>query len=326
MKGIGNCMARRRYSKKNQLVRLIIGAIILIVAYFFYDELNLEPEMNYGANQSEDGFYYYTYVSDNDYYDGANGLINEALKQELHDILNADITRTSYAEAKNFLANSDVSLDDDTKVYNVYDGVLAPRTWDSTSWHREHVWPNSRLGVDRVTESERSIASDLHNLRAVTPRVNSSRSDRFYSDGSGEADTTDDGGFYPGDDHKGDVARIIFYMAVMYDDLTLTNDLELLLDESDHYTPAGARMGQLSVLLKWHKEDPVDEFERNRNQVIYEYQQNRNPFIDKPEYVHLIWENMAIDDLIEPEEEVFSHQSALFTLMIKEHVYDIYNS
>jgi hypothetical protein len=110
----------------------------------------------------------------------------------------------------------------------------------------------------------------------------------------------------------------------MYDDLTLTNDLTLLLDESDHYTPDGARMGQLSVLLKWHKEDPVDAFERNRNNVIYEYQQNRNPFIDKPEYVHLIWENMAINDLIEPEEEVVSYQSSLFMLMIKEHVYDIY--
>ncbi len=69
--------------------------------------------------------------------------------------------------------------------------------------------------------------------------------------------------------------------------------------------PEGARMGQLTLLLKWHKEDPVDDFERNRNEVIYEAQGNRNPFIDKPEYVHLIWEGKTIEDLTEPltEEE-----------------------
>ena len=48
--------------------------------------------------------------------------------------------------------------------------------------------------------------------------------------------------------------------------------------------------GKLSVLLKWHEQDPVDEFELNRNNIIQKWQGNRNPFIDHPEWVNLIWE------------------------------------
>ncbi len=315
-------MARRRSrsnkTNKSNFIKLILAAIIFAVSYYFYQDTKVEPEMTYGSNQSELGFYYYTYVGDNDYYSGINDLVGQELKDELSLIINEGIERTSYAEAKEYLADSDVSLDDDTKVYNIYDGVLAPRVWDSTSWHREHVWPNSRLGLDRVDESNRTIASDLHNLRAVTPRVNSSRSDRVFSDGSGDYTITDDGGFYPGDDHKGDVARIIFYMAVMYDELMLIDDMDLLLNEEDHYTPAGARMGQLSLLLRWHREDPVDEFEISRNQSIYEAQNNRNPFIDKPELVHLIWEDMTINELLEPEDETVGFSNQIFLYMVKE--------
>ncbi|MFA6801437.1 MAG: endonuclease, partial [Acholeplasmataceae bacterium] len=117
------------------------------------------------------------------------------------------------------------------------------------------------------------------------------------------AGITDDSGYYPGDDHIGDVARILLYMVIMYDNLTLTDDLNDLIDKSDKYSADGAEMGLLSVLLEWHKLDPVDDFERQRNEVIYTAQGNRNPFIDHPEYVHLIWENKTISDLTPPVEE-----------------------
>ena len=76
----------------------------------------------------------------------------------------------------------------------------------------------------------------------------------------------------------------------MYPELTL-DDVGLD-NEGNTYTPEGAIMGKLSVLLNWHKEDPVDDFERNRNEVIYGYQRNRNPFIDHPEFVHYIFEDV----------------------------------
>lgn len=317
-------MAKRKYKKKNGNTLIYIIAVgIFLIGYYAYGLIDTTEYGNYSINQDADGYYYYSYVSSQDYYDGTNDLIGNNLKNELHDIINQDLERASYAEAKEYLAISDLSLTDDHKVYKVYDSQLAPATWDSTSWHREHIWPNSRLGLDRVSESNRTIASDLHNLRAITPSVNSSRSDRFYSSGNGEYTITDDGGFYPGDDHKGDVARIILYMAVMYDELILTDDLDALLDESDHYTPAGARMGQLNLLLKWHKQDPVDAFEQQRNQAIFEAQGNRNPFVDKPEFVHLIWENKTISDLLNPDEQL-SFQYASIIQMIKENENDTF--
>ena len=67
-------------------------------------------------------------------------------------------------------------------------------------------------------------------------------------------------------------------MIVMYDELSLVDT-----------TPSYLEMGLFSVLLEWHESDPVDEFERNRNEIIYDYQGNKNPFIDYPEFVNLIW-------------------------------------
>ena len=74
------------------------------------------------------------------------------------------------------------------------------------------------------------------------------------------------------DNHRGDVARILFYMDIRWGDATVLSD-----------------MGTLSTLLAWHELDPVDDFERNRNEVIYKYQKNRNPFIDHPELASTIY-------------------------------------
>ena len=94
--------------------------------------------------------------------------------------------------------------------------------------------------------------------------------------------------YYPGDKYKGDVARILFYMAARYSELTLRNDN---LDAGDSYTLEGAVMGILDDLIRWHSEDPVDAFELRRNDIIYSYQGVRNPFIDHPEYVAVYYGN-----------------------------------
>ncbi|MCK9235815.1 MAG: endonuclease [Acholeplasmataceae bacterium] len=276
---------------------------------------NINPSFSY--RQNEQGYYYYTHVDETNYYFTANDLIGEDLIVALRTILHDDFQPVRYEDAKTILADADVSLTNETKVYNVYDSALVTREWDSVSWHREHVWPNSRLGVPRVTASKRNIASDLHNLRTITQRVNSSRSNRFFTEGSGSYYIADNGGWYPGDDHRGDMARIILYMVVMYEELTLIDDVTLLNVDNFNYQLEGAVMGQLSVLLKWHREDPVDDFEMQRNQVIYETQGNRNPFIDKPEYVHLIWDDMSIQSLLELT-IILPEATALFTKMIYE--------
>ena len=214
------------------------------------------------------------------YYQGVEGLFGEALKLALRDIIN-QVTLPTYEQAKEALAEADVHPTDPTKVLAIYSQDAVARTWDSVSWHREHVWPNSRLGIPRVTESSRNQGSDLHNLRAIVPSVNSSRSNKVFDD------VTTSMTYDPGLD-RGDVSRILFYMVVMYEALTLVEDV-LPNDPVTNYTPSGAYMSRLSRLIVWHFEDPVSDFERHRNGVIYTYQGNRNPFIDYPHFVELIY-------------------------------------
>lgn len=306
-------------NKPKPWVTFLTFVIIILVVVWYQQNQVEEPTITYGAGQNEAGYYYYQQLTSG-YYAEANNIIGSALKSALNEISNDNLSPQTYGDAKTVLAESDLSLTDRTKVYNVYNGLLVDATWDSISWHREHIWPNSRLGMDRVTESGRNQASDLHNLRAITPAVNSSRSDRFYDQASGDFQTVTGGGYYPGDEHKGDVARILFYMAVTYDFLILTD--EGLEDESNHYTMEGAKMGKLSLLLEWHREDPVDDFERQRNEVIYQAQGNRNPFIDQPAYVHLIWEDMTVNDLIEPESaQTFTPHNVLIHMIIERRVW-----
>ncbi len=216
------------------------------------------------------------------YYDGIEGLHGEALVAALRTIIHQDIVRKSYAEAREILQDADVHPDHDDKVLTIYSRDAVARVWDETSWQREHVWPNSRLGVPRVTNTERNIASDLHNLRAIVPTINSSRSNKVFST-STTSDTYD-----PGALDRGDVARILFYMVVMYPELSLVNEI-LPNDPETNYTLEGAKMAVFNDLLSWHRADEVDQFEQQRNEVIYQYQNNRNPFIDHPYLVTLIW-------------------------------------
>ncbi len=216
------------------------------------------------------------------YYSGIEGLYGDALVSVLREILNEGVTLQNYDSAREILAEADVDPNNNSKVLTIYDRQSVERIWDATTWHREHVWPNSRLGIPRVTGSQRNIGSDLHNLRAIIPSVNSSRSNKVFS-----IDTTTDT-YYPGNEDKGDVARILFYMVVMWDHLKLVDDV-LVNDPDTNYTLDGAQMSLLSYLIRWHFEDPVDGFEEHRNNVIFSYQNNRNPFIDYPHLVELIW-------------------------------------
>ena len=181
----------------------------------------------------------------------------------------------------------------------MYDSESIPKPWVSggATWNREHVWPQSRLGTS-ASPSRRNIASDPHNLRAIIPKTNSNRGNRYFVNGTGlTGDIVGANGYYPGDAHRGDVARILLYMAVRYKDvLSLTQN------------PSGTEMGDIRVLYNWHLEDPVDDFEIQRNDVIYEHQGNRNPFIDHPELFKHVWEYfMEKVGLTSRQMEVFNH-------------------
>lgn len=204
------------------------------------------------------------------YYDNAEGLTGEALLLALRTIINNGFDGVSYDDVRYILDETDADPDNPGNIILLYTRLSVDGTWDAgATWNREHIWPQSLLGE---SASGTNSASDLHNLMPADPGTNSSRSNKFYDN------VTSTIAYAPPDEVKGDIARALFYMIVMYDYLELIDD-----------TPDVYEMALLSVLLEWNDLDPVCAFEQNRNDVIYSYQGNRNPFTDYSHFVELIF-------------------------------------
>ncbi len=213
------------------------------------------------------------------YYMSAMNLSGNALLLELRSIVNSGFDGVSYGEARYILDETDEDPNNSNNVIQVYTGLSVSGTWScataaTCNWNREHVWPQSAMPVE-ASNSVTNMASDLHNLKPSDYYENSYRGNKYFDNVNSSV------AYEPRDEVKGDVARIMLYMIVMYDELTLVDS-----------TPntANLEMGLFSVLLAWNEADPVDDFERNRNDVIYSYQFNYNPFIDYPEFAELIWD------------------------------------
>lgn len=158
-------------------------------------------------------------------------------------------------------------------------------------FNKEHLWPQSH-GIDGLVPAY----SDLHHLRASESSMNSTRGNLDFDLCEGLAEAKEKNGcwytksaFEPPDSAKGDVARAVMYMAVRYEAKANSNgDLELV--ERVGTGPGTNVLGRLSTLLDWNELDPVDAFETNRNELIYQrYQGNRNPFIDHPEWARRVF-------------------------------------
>lgn len=205
------------------------------------------------------------------YYLNATDKTGNLLLATLRSIINSGFHGVTYGDARYILQDSDEDPNNKDNIILIYSGASIPSTWGDT-WNREHVWPKSYLPDTDVENNDISTASDLHNLKPCNPSINSSRGNKWFDN------YTTTVSYAPRDEDKGDVARIMLYMVIKYNELTLVDG-----------TPKYLEMGQFSVLLQWHEQDPVDDFERNRNEVIYSYQGNRNPFIDYPDFAELIW-------------------------------------
>lgn len=244
-----------------------------------------------------------------DYYEGIESLNGENLKKQLHLIIRNHKV-FSYNDAWDILSETDkdpYNSDNIILLYNKRSQDATQRDrgtrYDYTangytlndSWNREHVWPKSH-GFPNPKDT---AYTDLHHLRPADRSTNSARNTRsfdkclnIYFDNAKTVETecytsSTKWAWEPPDEVKGDVARMIFYMAVRYEGPAY--DLEIL----DQVVPKGIKeptIGKLSTLLRWHKNDPVDNWERKRNHIIFEkYQGNRNPFIDHPDWVNRIW-------------------------------------
>ena len=235
------------------------------------------------------------------YYDSAIGLSEEKLKSALHEIIKGH-TEFPYTSKEtdtwDILKESDKDSKNPENVILFYTGrsVNAAQEYNNKQgWNREHVWSKSHGKFD----TSPGIGTDIHHLKPSDISVNSARGNKdfdvggsFYIDGDDVTECKSDADSWePRDAVKGDVARILFYMATRNEGENGEPDLELVDDVNtyDLNEPGKGYFGKLSTLLDWHLSDPVDSFEINRNYIIYSYQKNRNPFIDHPEFVEKIW-------------------------------------
>lgn len=222
-----------------------------------------------------------------DYYDAALGLTGGALRAALHATV-AGHRALPYGAVPEALTLLDADPANPGNVILLYSRRSVP-AGDFGEYNREHLWPQS-LGARR-----HPAKSDLHHIFAVDARVNSSRGNKPYDDCREDCRTHalaplapyDDDTWEPPDEVKGDVARALFYMDVRYEGNP--DEPDLVLTDAP-ITPGCDCMGLLSTLLAWHRLDPVDERERLRNDLIdRQWQGNRNPFVDHPEWVSSLW-------------------------------------
>ena len=231
------------------------------------------------------------------YYHYAEGLTGPALKAKLHDIISTSTRELNDDEENDAMKVLHTDANNPANVYYLYNvtSSVSKTLYNKTGgWNKEHCWPESRglgsAGPDQV---------DVHNLFAEDMAVNALRGN-LYFDESDPADpgyrspatnsapqtSMDSNSFEPPPASKGNVARGIFYMATRYDGGEEDTSALWFSDNPAHTNS----MGKLTTLLLWHALDPPDDAERNKNELIFtDYQYNRNPFVDRPEWAEAIW-------------------------------------
>jgi endonuclease I len=253
------------------------------------------------------------------YYAGAAGLTGYNLKTALHNIINNHTARGYSAiwgfynvyELDNYYENDGSILDiysekpsaTDSYIYAAGSDQCGSYNSEADCYNREHSFPRSWFGG--ATEP---MNSDIHHIFATDGFVNSKRGSYPFGKVGSASFTSTNGSklgsaiagsgysgtvFEPIDEFKGDIARAYFYMATRYQNQ--------LANWQNNSTEANAALNGtttqvfenwlLQLLKQWHQQDPVSQKERDRNNAAYQYQGNRNPFIDHPQFVSAIWGN-----------------------------------
>ncbi|MCW1720343.1 endonuclease [Pseudoalteromonas sp. A3] len=251
------------------------------------------------------------------YYVTTQGLSGYALKTELYNIIKNHSSQ-GYSAIWNFYDSSarDKYFENDNSILDMYSEK--PNGSDSYTYtavsdqcgtynseadcyNREHSFPKSWFGG-----TNEPMNSDVHHIYATDGYVNSKRSSYPFGEVASASFTSTNGSkvgsaassinysgtvFEPIDEFKGDFARAYFYMATRYENVigswqNNTTASNAVLNGTSNQV---FENWVVAMLLNWHNADPVSQMELDRNQAAYEFQGNRNPYIDHPEFVEMIW-------------------------------------
>jgi endonuclease I len=237
------------------------------------------------------------------FYDSASGLTGKALQQALHDIIDGH-TSVTYTDLWTCFQNTDKKQDG--TVWDMYSDIpggtpaysfvfitdqCGNYSKEGDCYNREHSFPKSWFN-DALP-----MYTDLFHIYPTDGWVNGKRGNLPFGETDSPSWTSTNGSkvgpssvegytgtiFEPIDGYKGDFARTYFYMATRY------YGEDSAWPGSDMTTGAQPKPWALAMLLAWHRADPVSTKETNRNNEVYNYQHNRNPFIDDPQFAEKIW-------------------------------------
>jgi endonuclease I len=253
------------------------------------------------------------------YYESAAGKSGFALKTALHNLIKAHIVKgysalwtfyeshslDNYYEKDGSILDiySEIPSGSERYVYTKVTNQCGNYSAEGGCYNREHSFPKSWFGG-----KIEPMNSDVHHIFATDGFVNSKRSGYPYGEVATASFTSINNSklgtatttlgyigtvFEPIDEFKGDLARAHLYMAVRYEDVisTWTNNSVYGAAILDGSSDQVFKPWVITMLLRWHKNDPVSQKEIDRNEAGFTHQGNRNPFVDHPEFVDQIWSN-----------------------------------
>jgi len=243
-------------------------------------------------------------VAQQSYYDDVDlTLTGEALYDALQAKVENHSNNYTYNDFRDGIPQTDPNPNNSSEVLLVYgfsdtDGdCTTDRTRADTEFgggscefNREHTFARSLAdpGMGSTSGGATGIVADPHNLRPTDVSRNSARGNRRFANSTGNSGEVGSH-WYPGDEWKGDVARIIMFMYVRYGDRCNPN-----------LVGVGSNQGNtemLQIFLDWNAEDPVSDFEKNRNPYLETVYGSRNPFIDNPYLATVIWGGTPAEDI-----------------------------
>ncbi len=261
------------------------------------------------------------------YYSSVDATNSTTLRATLHAVIDDHVKIPYTASATDTWNVLELACQDpanSSRILDVYSNAsYAKSGGGNQNYDREHTWPNS-YGFPQ-DDPDNYAYTDCHMLWLCRIDYNSARGNMPYracSSSCQEYTTTANNGqgggsgTHPGNSNwangagstgtwetwigrRGDVARAILYADLRYEggqhggtgsnepDLRVTDNAALI--QTTGGNASVAYMGLLSVLLQWHQQDPPDAFERNHNNVVFQYQGNRNPFIDNPDWAQCLY-------------------------------------